>query len=375
MRAFYRTYAEVDLTAIRHNISEVRRNIDSGTKIMAVIKANAYGHGAVQVAKAIDDLADAFGVAIAEEAMELREAEFHKEIIIFGYCQNAWFADLIKNNITLTVFTLDMAEQISRQAVALNKTAKVHIKVDTGMGRIGFEPTKEGALLVKRICELPGIDAEGVYTHFARADEKTTEAAELPLKRFKMFIGFLSELGIHIPNKHVSNSAGIINLRKANFDMVRCGISTYGVYPSDEISKDYLKLRPAMSWRAVISYVKKIPEGTPVSYGGTYIAEKETTVATVSIGYADGMKRDLSNKGRVLVKGQYAPILGRICMDQFMIDVTGIPDIKPGVEVTIFGKDGENEITVEEIAGIAHSFSYEFLCSVSARVPRRYKNS
>lgn len=372
MKEYDRTYAEVNLDAVRHNIQEAARNIKEGTKIMAVVKADAYGHGAVKVSQALEDLVDAYGVAMIEEALELRGHGINKMILILGYTGEEWFPELISSRISQTVYTYEMAEKLNEAAEKIGEKAIIHIKLDTGMGRIGFAPTDENVEVVKRIAGLPYITIEGIFTHFARADEKTIEPARRPFERYMAFVNKLERAGIHIPVKHVSNSASIIAFPDANLDMVRSGITTYGLYPSEEVSKDVMILQPAMQWKAKISYVKEIEPGTSISYGGTFTADHRMRVATVPVGYADGMKRDLSNKGRVLIHGNYAPILGRICMDQFMVDVTEIPETLAGDVVTIFGRDGEREIPVEEIADLSHSFNYEFVCSITNRVPRRY---
>ena len=372
MRQFDRTYAEVNLQAVRHNIEEARKNIKSDTKIMAIVKANAYGHGAVPVSKALISQVDAYGVAMIEEALELRDAGINKMILILGYTGEEWYEELVKHCISQTIYTYDMAKKLSDVAVSHGKQTPIHIKIDTGMGRIGFAPTEESLDIVEKISHLPGVFIEGIFTHFARADEKTIEAAKEPFARYMQFVQELEKKGIRIPIRHVSNSASIISFPEANLDMVRSGITTYGLYPSEDVPKEILKLQPAMSWKSKISFVKPIEPGTSISYGGTFTAEKPMIVATVPVGYADGMKRDLSGKGRVLVHGQYAQILGRVCMDQFMIDVTDISNVKMGDTVTIFGKDGDKCIPVEEIAELSHSFNYEFVCSISKRVPRKY---
>lgn len=372
MRQFDRTYAEVNLQAVRHNIEEARKNIKSDTKIMAIVKANAYGHGAVPVSKALISQVDAYGVAMIEEALELRDAGIDKMILILGYTGEEWYEELVKHCISQTIYTYDMAKKLSDVAVSFGKQTPIHIKIDTGMGRIGFAPTEESLDIVEKISHLPGVFIEGIFTHFARADEKTIEAAKEPFARYMQFVQELEKKGIRIPIRHVSNSASIISFPEANLDMVRSGITTYGLYPSEDVPKEILKLQPAMSWKSKISFVKPIEPGTSISYGGTFTAEKPMIVATVPVGYADGMKRDLSGKGRVLVHGQYAQILGRVCMDQFMIDVTDISNVKMGDTVTIFGKDGDKCIPVEEIAELSHSFNYEFVCSISKRVPRKY---
>ncbi|MCI5731953.1 MAG: alanine racemase, partial [Eubacterium sp.] len=326
----------------------------------------------VPVSKALISQVDAYGVAMIEEALELRDAGIDKMILILGYTGEEWYEELVKHCISQTIYTYDMAKKLSDVAVSHGKQTPIHIKIDTGMGRIGFAPTEESVGIVEKISQLPGVFIEGIFTHFARADEKTIEAAKEPFARYMQFVQELEKKGIRIPVRHVSNSASIISFPEANLDMVRSGITTYGLYPSEDVPKEILKLQPAMSWKSKISYVKPIEPGTSVSYGGTFTAEKPMIVATVPVGYADGMKRDLSGKGRVLVHGQYARILGRVCMDQFMIDVTDISNVKMGDTVTIFGKDGDKCIPVEEIAEMSHSFNYEFVCSISNRVPRKY---
>ena len=371
-RKYDRTYAVVDLEAIRHNIMEEKRIIRPGIKIMAVVKADAYGHGAVPVSKALYDLVDAYGVATIEEAIELRDAGIDKMILILGYTPESWYSEVVKYDISQTVYTLQMAEGLQREAVRQKKKVRIHIKLDTGMGRIGFAPTRESLTVVEEIAAFSNIEIEGLFTHFARADEKTIDPAREPFEKYCLFSSWLENAGIYIPIHHVSNSASIIGFPEAHLDMVRSGITTYGLYPSEDVTKDIIDLRPAMQWKAHISYIKEVMPGTGIGYGGTFTAEKRMLVATVPVGYADGMKRDLSNKGRVLIHGQYARILGRICMDQFMVDVTDIPEVAEGDVVTIFGVDGENCISVEEISGLSHSFNYEFVCSISKRVPRKY---
>ena len=372
MNSFDRTYAEIDLSAIQHNIMEARKNIQEDTKIMAIVKANAYGHGAVQVSKALYNLVDAYGVAIIEEALELRESGIDKMILILGYTPESAYEEVIKNHISQTVYTFEMAEKLNETAQKLGEKAIVHIKVDTGMSRIGFLPVEENVPVIKAISELPYIRIEGAFTHFARADERTIDAAKIPFEKYMTFITRLENEGVSFPIRHVSNSASIIGFPEANLDMVRSGITTYGLYPSEEVSKEVLHLVPAMQWKSVISFIKDIQPGTSVGYGGTFTAKKPMKIATIPVGYADGIKRDLSNKGQVLIHGKRVNILGRICMDQFMVDVTGLPEVEIGDEVTIFGRDGAECIPVEEIANLSHSFNYEFVCDVSERVPRKY---
>lgn len=373
MKRYDRCYAQVDLGAIRHNITEARKKIKDTTKIMAIVKADAYGHGAVPVAKSLLDLVDAYGVATLEEAVELRKNKIDKMILILGYTPEGDYEDLILHDISQAVYTEEMAQKLSDMAVKLGKKAKVHIKIDTGMGRIGFPPTEKTADLIAEIKKFPGIELEGMFTHFARADETTTEPVKEPLKKYMHMVERLSERGIEIPVKHVSNSASIMRIPEANLDMVRSGITTYGLYPSEEVDKKEMDLIPAMQWKAHISFVKDVEPGSSISYGGTFTAQKKMRVATVPVGYADGFKRDLSNRGAsVLVHGKRAAILGRICMDQFMIDVTEIDGVQIGDEVTLFGRDGDAFIPVEEIADASHSFNYEYVCGISPRVPRKY---
>lgn len=372
MISYDRTYAQIDLKAIRHNIMEVKKKVTDGTKVMAIVKANAYGHGAVPVAKALEDLVDAYGVAMIEEAVELRDAGLKHTILILGYTPESCYEEVVVHGISQTVYTYEMAKKISDVAAGMGKKALIHIKLDTGMGRIGFIPTEENAELVKKICELPGIQLEGMFTHFARADEESIEPAKGPLARYMWFVKRLQQLGVTIPMKHVANSAAIMGFSEAHLDCVRSGIITYGLYPSENVKKSSINLLPAMEWKSTVSYIKDIDKGTSIGYGGTFTAQSPMRVATIPVGYADGMKRDLSNKGRVLICGRYAPILGRICMDQFMVDVTHIPEVQIGEEVTIFGSQGEHVLSVEEVAGQAHSFNYEFVCNISGRVPRKY---
>lgn len=371
-KKYDRTYAEIDLGAIRHNILQERKQVGNSIKIMAVIKADAYGHGDIQVAEALNDIVDAYGVAIAEEALRLRQHGVGKMVLILGYTGDEWFDDVILHHISQTVYSYEMAEKLSDAAVRLGKIAHIHIKVDTGMSRIGFSPTADSIDLVCGISELPGIRIEGIFTHFARADEETTDAARKPFEEFMSFVGELEGRGVEIPIRHAANSAAILHFPEAYLDMVRSGITTYGLYPSEYVPRERLALRPALRWKSTVSFIKTIAPGTSVGYGGTFTAERETTVATVPVGYADGVQRDLSGKGRVLIHGRYAPMIGRVCMDQFMVDVTDIPDVHVGDVVTLIGTDGGNAISVEEVSALAHSFNYEYVCGISSRVPRKY---
>lgn len=372
VRDYYRVQAEIDLDAIYQNAVKAKALTKSGTKLMAIIKADAYGHGATHAAKVLENVADAFGVAILEEGIELREAGVDKPILILGYTPQPLYEAMIKYDIGAAVFGFDMAKNMSDTAMRFGKKAKIHLKLDTGMNRIGFIPCDESLEEIKKIAALPGIAIEGCFSHFARMDEADKTSAKKQFNKYMDFTKKIEDVGIIIPIKHMSNSAGIIEMPEVNLDMVRDGISLYGLYPSDEVKKDRLPLIPAMQLRAFVSHVKTLPEGEEIGYGGTYTTTGETVVATIPVGYADGYPRALSGKGRVLIHGQSAPILGRVCMDQFMVDVTHINGVAQGDVVTLFGKDGDEFLPVEEVAALAYSFNYEFICDVGKRVPRAY---
>ena len=372
MRSYDRTWADIDLDAIYGNIERTRKIVDPHAGILAVVKADAYGHGAVPVAKTLDPLVCGFAVAIPEEGEELRRAGIRKPILILGYVPESQNESCIRASLTETVFGYEMAEAISRTAQACGTTAEVHIKVDTGMSRIGFRPDHESALEVRRIAALPGIRITGMFTHFACADMMDKASAREQYRRYAAFAEELEKLGIHIPVKHVANSAAIIDLPEYDLDMVRSGITTYGLYPSEEVNKARLPLEPALSWKAKIVFVKEVPAGVGIGYGSTFVTMRPTRVATISAGYADGYPRSLSNRGRVLIHGHSCPILGRVCMDQFMVDVSGIPDAKTGDTAVLIGKDGTEEISAEEFGAVAGSFNYEVVCDISGRVPRVY---
>lgn len=371
-KEYYRVKAIVNLDAIHENVKNAKALTKPDTKMMAIIKADGYGHGAVPLARELEDVADAYGVAILEEGVELRKAGVTKPILILGYTPKPLYQEMIEYEIATAVFDYDMAKEISEVATAIGKTALIHIKVDTGMSRIGFSTCQESLDTIFKIADLPGVFIEGCFTHFARMDEVDKTAANRQWEKFKDFVTKVEEMGISIPVKHCSNSAGIIEMPEVNMDMVRDGISVYGLYPSDEVCKERLPLIPAMELKAYVSYVKTLPAGREIGYGGTYTTSRDTVVATIPVGYADGYARSLSNKGCVLIHGQRAPIIGRVCMDQFMVDVTEIPRVKRGDEATLFGKDGDELLSVEEVSGLAGSFNYEFVCDVAKRVPRVY---
>ncbi len=374
MKRFDRLKAVVSLDAIAHNFAEMKKNIAEGTKMIAVIKADGYGHGAEAIARLTDNYSYIWGyaVATAEEALQLRNAGVEKPILILGLVFEEYFREMVAGDIRLTVCEYETAKKLSREAVRQDKTVHIHIGLDTGMSRIGFADTPESVEEIKKIAALDHLEIEGMFTHFARADETDKTPAADQLNRYLAFAELLEKSGVHIPLKHCSNSAGIIRMKEANLDAVRAGITIYGIYPSSEVERDIVKLEPAMELKSHISYVKDLEPGVSISYGGTYTADKKIRVATIPAGYADGYPRTLSNKGWVLIHGQKAPILGRVCMDQFMVNVSDIPDVKAGDEVTLIGKDGDEFISIETFGDMSGRFSYEFACDISKRVPRVY---
>ena len=372
MKKYDRVWAEIDLDAVYHNVVAAKALLQDNTKLMAVIKADGYGHGAVPLAKVLDPLADAYGVAILEEGIELRQAGITKPILILGYLPDTLYRSMIEYAMMTAVYTEEMAYALSKAAQDMGKPAKIHIKLDTGMSRIGFLPGEESLESIRQIARMPGIQIEGCFTHFARMDEADKTKAKEQFRRFMEFTAQIEEAGVALPVRHASNSAGIIEMPQVHLDMVRDGISIYGLYPSGQVAKHRLPLTPAMQWKSVVSYVKTLPAGTEIGYGGTYTTQRETRVATIPVGYADGYPRALSNRGYVLIHGQKAPILGRVCMDQFMVDVTEIADVRIKTPVTLFGRDGDAVLPVEEVADMSGSFNYEFVCDVGKRVPRVY---
>ena len=378
MNSYQRVWAEVDLDAIRENMMHMKENIAPETKILAVIKTDGYGHGGFPIARMLEPLDFVFGYAAAtyEEAHVLREAGMKKPILILGYTFPYCYEELIREEIRPAVYRRDTVEELAAVAAKTGKKAKVHIKVDTGMGRIGITPDDEGLEFVKFVTEHPELEVEGIFTHFARADEADKASANHQLELFQNFIHRIqSELGLDIPVKHCSNSAAILEMPQANMDMVRAGITTYGLYPSEEVRKDIVPLRAAMSLYSHIIYCKTIHAGQSVSYGGLFTAEKDTRVATIPVGYGDGYPRSLTGKGYVLIRGKKAPILGRVCMDQFMVDISGIPEAAEGDKVTLLGADGLERITAEELGELSGRFNYEFVCDLGKRIPRVYRQN
>ena len=366
-----RVYAEINLDAMCSNVSQALERMKPA-KLMAIIKTDAYGHGAVRSAKALDEIGVyAFGVATPGEALELRRAEIKNPILILGYVFEEYFDRMIENDIDLALFDLNTAKLLNSHAEKLGKKARVHIKADTGMGRIGFQPCDESAEIIKEIAALNNIEIDGMFTHFACADSKDKASVNRQIERFTNFVAKVKSEGVSLPIVHCYNSASIVDFDKPLFDMVRCGIITYGLEPSDEVSKTNIKLQKVMSIKSHVAYVKKVGAGFTVSYGSTYVTDKETEIATIPVGYGDGYPRTLSNKGMVLIGGHFAKILGRVCMDQFMVDVTGL-GVSRGDEVILMGSDGENSITAEEIGDLSGRFNYELVCDINKRVPRVY---
>jgi len=372
MEGYLRTYVKVDLNAIEHNINEVRKLIDNNVKVMAVIKADGYGHGAAVIGNFLKEKVDYFGVATIEEAIELRKNNIDIPILILGYTSYKQYEDLIKYDITQTVYNLEMVEKLEECAARFNHIAKIHLALETGMNRIGFEPNERSIENIKKIMKMDNIFVEGMFTHFSCADERDKSYAKIQMKKYDEFIGKLENNNINIPIKHMCNSAGIMEFDNHRFEMVRSGIITYGLYPSDEVNKSALKLKSALEWKAHVINISEVSEGCGVSYGKTYVTKGNTRIATISVGYADGYMRGLSSKGKVLIHGQYAPIIGRICMDQMMVDITHLENVQIEDEVTLVGTDRENKITVEELAEMAGSFNYEFVCGIGKRVTRTY---
>lgn len=374
MNRYLRFYAEISLEAIGHNIREVKKRLPEGVKLLGVVKANAYGHGAVPVASYLENQVDYFATATIEEAVELRENGISAPILILGYVSPSQYGDLVEYDITQTIDSYAQALALEKEAARQNRKAKAHLAVDTGMTRIGFQVTEHDADEAAKIADLPHIELEGMFTHFSCADQEDKTYCSMQMEKYDKMTALLAERGVTIPLRHICNSAGIMEFDDHRFEMVRSGIITYGIYPSEEVKKERLDLIPALSWKSHVIHVKEVGPGIGVSYGATYVTEKPMTrIATVSAGYADGYPRALSNQGCVLIHGKKAPIIGRICMDQMMVDVTDIPDVQVEDVVTLVGTDGDETITIEEIANPAARFDYEMLCDISSRVTRVYK--
>ena len=369
IRSYERTYCEIDLDAIRSNIINAKEKSD-GAMLMAVIKADGYGHGAVQIGHYIKDVADYFAVATIDEGIELREAGLDLPIIILGYNSPSLYDLNLEYDIEQTIYSIETARAMSDAAMKAGKTAKIHIALDTGMTRIGLTPDEEGLAIVKEISKLPGLELTGLFTHFSCADMEDKSYTEDQMDRYDYFVDLLEQEGISIVYKHICNSAGIMEFDHHRYDMVRSGIINYGLYPSDEVDYSNLELKPALTWISHVVHINEPEMDRGVSYGATYVTDSPCRIATVSIGYADGYPRSLSNKGWVLIHGKKAPIIGRVCMDQMMVDITDIPDVKIEDKVTLIGTDGSERISVEDMADLSGSFNYEFICDISKRVKR-----
>lgn len=368
---YYRTFAKIDLDAIVHNFLQLKALTEPDVKCCCVVKSDAYGHGAVETARALENSADYFAVACVEEAMQLRRADITKPILILGYTSPVQYRTVIENNITVTLYDFEQAKQLSQIAMIIGIKAKVHIAVDTGMGRIGFMPTAESADIVKQISTFEGIYIEGLFSHYAKADYTDKTSANEQTRKFDCFISLLEKRGVTIPIKHICNSAAIIEFNK-HYDMVRMGVSLYGMYPSDEVDKTKLSLTPAMEVISHVIHVKTVEKGTPIGYGQIYTAPDTRKIATVAIGYADGYNRCMTENGKVLINGQFAPVVGKVCMDQIMVDVTDIDFVEVGDHAVILGEMYGEKITAEDIGELCKSFNYEVVCNFMPRVKRLY---
>ncbi len=368
---FDNTHVTIDLDVISSNFRAIREK--AGVPVMAVVKADAYGHGAIPVALHLQESCSFFGVSSMLEALELRRAGIQVPILILGRIPISALETAVRERIRPSIFRYEDAQALSHAAVKLGIDAPFHFAVDTGMSRIGFQATEADADVCAAICRLPGLVPEGLFSHFATADEADLQKARAQAEKFAAFDEMLKCRGVQIQLRHLDNSAGIINFEN-HYEMVRAGIIVYGMYPSYAVDSARLPLRPALEWTSRVTHVKTLEPGREISYGGTCVTTRETVVATVPVGYADGYRRALSGKFYVLIHGQPAPILGRICMDQMMVDVTDIPDVQVDDRVVLIGADGDSAVTMEEIGDAAGSFNYEFVCGISRRVPRFYRS-
>lgn len=374
MEKYSRVCARVDLDAIEYNVESMKNVLKDGVKIIVVIKADGYGHGGLQIARMLSEKEYVWGFAVAtlDEAVFLKKRGIYKPVLALGCIFPDQRERTLEYEVRMTVYTAEMAREVSELAVKLDRKAYVHIKIDTGMSRLGFMPDEESVEEIAAIAALPNIVMEGMYTHFSKADETDKAYTEKQLERFLWMKEALDKKNVGFSYYHCANSAGIIDIPDANMNMVRCGISTYGLYPSDEVVKENVPLKPALELISHVAHVKWVEKGTLVSYGGTFITDKRTKIVTVPVGYGDGYARSLSNKGFVLIHGKRAKILGRVCMDQFMVDATDIDDVKFGDQITLIGKDGEEALLVDELSDLAGRFNYEFVCNLGKRVPHEF---
>lgn len=371
MERYMRTWCDIDLDAIRDNLLAARENA-GGAMVMAVIKADGYGHGAKEIASYVEDVVDYFAVATIEEGIELREDGIKKPVMILGYHSPSGYDLNLTYDIEQTIYSVEAAKAMSAEAVKAGKAARIHLALDTGMTRIGLSPDEEGLAKAVEISRLPGIEIHGLFTHFSCADMEDKTYTWDQIKRFEDFCGLLESAGINVPVRHVCNSAAIMEFSHHRYEMVRSGITTYGLYPSDEVIFENMLIRPAMTWKAHVVNIMEPELGRGVSYGATYIVDRPCRLATISIGYADGYSRHLSNKGAVLIRGKRAPIVGRVCMDQMMVDITDIPGVEMEDEAVLIGQDGTEKVTADDIAAWTGTINYEVVCAVSQRVPRIY---
>lgn len=374
MKQYSRVYARIDLDAVAYNMEQMKKRIGDGARIISVIKMDGYGHGAIPIARMFEETEYIWGYATAslEEAVSLRNAGIRKPILVLGCIFPEQYEEMLQHDISATVYMEEMAKGMSETAVKLGKTAHLHIKIDTGMGRLGFLPNEESVKIIHNISKLPFLSLEGMYTHFSKADEVDKSYTILQHDKFIWMKDALAAKGIDITYYHCDNSAGIIDFPDMKHNLVRAGISTYGMYPSEDVEKDAVGLKPALELISHVTFVKEVKAGTAISYGGTFIADRKMMVATIPVGYGDGYSRGLSNKADVLIHGKRARILGRVCMDQFMVDVTDIPDVQFMDQAVLIGFDGEEHIAVEELSNICGRFNYEFVCCLGKRIPRVY---
>ncbi len=377
MRQHSRICAEIDLDNFEHNLDEIKKLVSPDAKICAVIKADGYGHGAGELARLMEERDEIWGYAVAtvEEAMSLHRAGMKKPILILGYVFDEDLDTVIGMDIRLTVFSLAMARKISVAAQKEERMVRIHVKLDTGMGRIGFACTPESVEEIAAIAAMPNLVIEGIYSHFARADEADKTFSKGQVELFAQMLDELADAGIKPGIRHIANSASIIDMPEYDFDMARAGIILYGLWPSGEVLKDRIDLAPLMSLKSHVIMVKTLTEGKSVSYGDTYTVRGERIIATIPVGYGDGYPRSLSNTGYVLIKGRRAPICGRVCMDQFMVDATDIEGVQVGDEVVLLGASGDETITMDELGAASGRFNYEFACDIGRRVPRVYLRS
>ena len=374
MKSYTRIRARIDLDAIEYNIEKMKENLPEDTKLIVVAKADCYGHGALQTTSllSLKEYVWGFAVATLDEAIVLRRGGVTKPILVLGCIFPEQWIDALENNIRITVYTEELTKVLSDLAVKIGRKAYVHVKLDTGMGRIGFTPGKEGADKIEEISKLPNIVMEGLYTHFSKADEGDKSYTMKQMEAYTWMKEELTGRGITFSYYHCCNSAGIIDLKGAGQNLSRAGISTYGMYPSEEVHKENVDLKPALELISHVAFVKWVDEGKMISYGGTYVTKRRTKIATIPVGYGDGYPRSLSNKGYMLIHGKKAPIIGRVCMDQCMVDVTEIEDVKFGDEVVLVGRDGDEYLSVETLSRLSDRFNYEFVCLMGKRIPREY---